>query len=222
MLRTREEQGAPLAQDQSTSRIVAGVFTAVGLGLLWLVVAVSLPSESDLSAKESTINEHLLSTAATTPGSETTLDLSVPGVLPPPPGESPSSENRMRDTSLTAPRTRPTEADLRSVQVARLRCEAEFEQLCPGAAEGPARMRCLEQRAQHVGAPCQPQLHARFLRWKEGQKRMLRACQEDAKRWCGSVEAGNGGLVQCLEERAQDVSDRCYETFPKGTVSFRQ
>ena len=83
-------------------------------------------------------------------------------------------------------------------------------------------MNCLEQRAGQLVEPCQQQLHARFVKWKEQHSHMLSACQEEVKRWCMAVKVGGGQILQCLQAHAQEVSDRCYEMLPKGTVSYKQ
>ena len=210
-----------MAQDQSTGRIVAGIMTAVGLGLLWVVVAANLPSEQDFSPREAVFIERTLPTVDATSGREATLDLSIPGVRPPPSTESMVQEEQERDSTLAAHASQPRGTDLRTAQVASLRCEAEIEQVCLDVMEGASRMKCLEQREQQVTAPCRPRLRARFLKWKHDRNRMLTACQVDVKRWCGSMRVGDGRLIQCLEEHAQDVSDSCHATLPKGTVSFR-
>jgi hypothetical protein len=107
------------------------------------------------------------------------------------------------------------------LQASRLKCEAEIEQLCPDSPDGSARRRCLEQRAKQLPLLCQSQLHERFMKWKEDRSRLMAACDEDVNRFCSAVKAGSGQVLQCLQSHAQEVSDRCYQTLPKGTVYFK-
>jgi hypothetical protein len=107
-------------------------------------------------------------------------------------------------------------------QVLRLKCEAEIEQLCPDSVEGHDRARCLERRAKDLPSPCQNQLRERFVKWKEDRNRTVAACKEDVRRLCATLKPGDGRIMQCLQEHAQEVSDRCYQTLPKGTLLFRQ
>ncbi len=204
-----------MAQPYASGRVFAWILTIVGLGIAWLAIVMSLPSQQELSAKEPLLSQRLIPAAKTT-SAEPTLDLSIPGVpsLPPAP-----PEQAVSSTTSVPP---ISQLDPREAQVARLRCEAEIEQLCPDSLEGPARRQCLEKRAQHLPGACQPQLRERFVKWKEERSRLVSACQADVKRWCSSVKPGDGHVLQCLQEHAQDLSDRCYETLPKGTVYFKQ
>ena len=47
------------------------------------------------------------------------------------------------------------------------------------------------------------------------------ACNEDVKRFCRAVKPGGGQILQCLQSHGQEVSDRCYQSLPKGTVLFK-
>ncbi len=200
-----------MAQQHSGSRIFAGVFTVVGLGLVWLLVIVNLPSQQELSAKEM----HVVPRTVDAP-IEPTLDLSIPGV----PAGATAPSDQTRQSSIGEASSPVARHDLRESQIADLRCDAEVAQLCPDSTEGPARKRCLEKRAQQLTTPCQQHLRERLVKWKEERGRMMMACRADAKRWCVSVKQGEGQILHCLQEHAQDLSDRCYETLPKGTVYF--
>jgi Cysteine rich repeat len=112
--------------------------------------------------------------------------------------------------------------DRRAAQVARLRCEAEVEQLCPEAADGSGRRQCLEKRTQQLSAACQQQVRERLVRWKEERSRLILACQADIKRFCPDVRLGGGQQLQCLQQHAQELSDGCYGMLPKGTLYFKQ
>jgi hypothetical protein len=196
-----------VAQQQASVRILAGAFTFLGLGLVWMAIVSSLPSQQELAARESSLPRTVSdSNLKSTP--EPTLDLSIPGV--------PSAQ------PVPEPSQPPMTPSAEAAQVARLRCEAEAEQLCPGLPEGPGRARCLERRMHQLPAPCQLQLRERFVKWKEERSRLMAACAVDMKRYCSAVKLGGGHVLQCLQEHAQALSDRCYETLPKGTVYFKQ
>ena len=211
-----------MGEQKTPGRIMAGAFTAAGLGLVWLVVLMSLPSQEELSAEDMVTSPRTATIETSAPPPEPNLDLSIPGVpsLPPaaPSGDPLQGQLGATDeTSLYA-----GQPHSRAGQVARLRCEAEIEQLCPDTLEGPGRMKCIKQRGQLLTQPCQHQAYEWFVKWKEERSRLLTACQVDTKRWCPSVTAGGGQILQCLQEHAQEVSDRCYETLPKGRVFFKQ
>ncbi|HJT18881.1 MAG TPA: cysteine rich repeat-containing protein [Nitrospira sp.] len=221
-----------MAQQGAASRIVAGAVTIVGLAAVWIAIVTSLPSQEELSARvagSSALIGAGSSAPATgkVPGAQPTapepvLDLSIPGVAPalqPNVPEKPSPEQLDRRDDGAAG---PAALNPRAAQVLRLKCEAEIEQLCPDALDGSARGRCVERRAKELPPACQNHLRERFVKWKEDRGRMLAACREDVRRLCPTLRPGDGRLMQCLQEHAQDVSDRCYETLPKGTLLFQQ
>lgn len=210
-----------MPQQQSSSRIIAGSITILGLGLVWVTVATNFPSQEELSSAavpaETREAAHLSSPLSAPP----TLDLTIP-TSPPLPSEAAVSrldDDRSRDSSVEAPIV--TGLDTRALQASRLKCEAEIEQLCPDSSDGPGRTRCLKQRAKHLPPLCQSQLQERFVKWKEDRSRLMVACDEDAKQFCRSVKPGSGQILQCLQSHAQEVSDRCYQTLPKDTFFFR-
>ena len=199
-----------MSQQPLSNRFMAGAFTFMGLGLVWITIINNVPSQQELSAKES-----LQLPAQSVPGQTTpepVLDLSIPGV---PPSEATSP----------APAEMPVVAvprDVRMAQVARLRCEAEMEQLCPDASNGFGRGQCLEKRAQQLSAPCQQQVRERVVRWKEERSQFKLACQADIRRFCPDARLGGGQTLQCLQRHVQELSDVCYGMLPKGTLRFKQ
>ena len=205
-----------MAQQHASARIVAWLFTVLGLGLVWLTVVFSLPSEQELAAQEPGLTPRAVVTSKAQPMSEPTLDLSIPGV----PSGAPVSPSQSQPEKSGGVLSAVVQRDLREAQIAQLRCEAEIGQLCPDSPEGPAWRQCLEKQAQKLSMPCQQQLRERFVRWKQERRRLVTFCQDDVKRWCSSVRKGGGQIFQCLQDHAQDLSDRCYETLPKGTVGF--
>ena len=200
-----------MSQQPLSSRILAGAITFVGLGITWMAIGSNLPSQQELSAKESPAHA-----APAPPLPEPVLDLSIPGV----PATPPASEIQPAATADRPPVTRPR--DPRAAQVARLRCEAEVEQLCPESSDVSGRRQCLEKRAQQLSAPCRQQMRERLVKWKEERSRLTLACQADIRRFCPDVKPGGGQMLQCLQHHAQELSDGCYGMLPKGTLYFKQ
>jgi hypothetical protein len=213
-----------MAQQQSSSGMIAGAITILGLGLVWVAVATNFPSQKELSSAavpaETRQSARPLSPLSAPP----TLDLTIP-TSPPLPSEAVMSrpdDDRSLDSSVDAPVvTRLDPLALQALQASRLKCEAEIEQLCPDSPDGSVRTRCLQQRAKRLPPLCQNQLHERFVKWKEDRSRLMAACDEDVKRFCKAVKPGSGQILQCLQSNAQEVSDRCYQTLPKGTFFFK-
>lgn len=199
-----------------SNRILAGALTFLGLGVVWMAIIGNLSSQQELSANESL--QPPARAVAPKPVPEPLLDLSIPGV---PPGPQPASKTPGASGIPDMP-TASMPFDRRAAQVARLRCEAEVEQLCPESSDGWARRQCLEMRAQQLPAPCQQQIRERLVRWKEERGRLILACQADIKRFCPDVRPGGGPQLQCLQQHAQELSDGCYGMLPKGRLYFKQ
>lgn len=223
-----------MAQPQSSAKMLSGALTVVGLGLVWVAVATNWPTQEELTAVDvsvATVNAAARPPAALPP--PPALDLRIP-TSPPLPADAPSSvapeSNRSsavqpagleREPVVAPTPDTPAMAPLNgnAQQVARLKCEAEIEQLCPDSA---GRGQCLQHRAQQLPPLCQQHVRERFVKWKEDRSRSNAACEADTKRFCSMVRPGGGQIIQCLQEHAQDVSDRCYQTLPKGKLLFRQ
>ncbi len=220
-----------MGQPDASARIIAGGITIVGLALVWVTIISIVPSQSELTAAASPVSARVPAVTpipavsapaatSTTVSAEPEIDLSIPGVpsVPPPaPGAVVHSQEGQAE-----PPAAPPQFDPLAARATKLKCEAEIEQLCPDMGEGPGRARCLERRAKDLAPPCRAQLQEQFVRWKEDRSKVLAACQDDARRLCASVRPGEGRMMQCLQEHAQDVSDRCYQTLPKGTIIMRQ
>lgn len=221
-----------MAQQDAGNRIAAGALTTVGLSLLWLAIVTNLPSQSELSASAvstaasgrvapevppASVSSKAITPSSPAPSSEPEIDLSIPGV---PSGMPPSAG--VVALSPVGEASAPAQTDPRMAQVAKLKCDAEIEHLCPDVGEGPARARCLEKRSRNLAPVCRAQMQEQFVRWKEDRSRLLSACQEDARRLCGGLRPGDGRMLQCLQDHSQEVSDRCYQTLPKGKLLFRQ
>jgi hypothetical protein len=210
-----------MAQQQSSSSIVAGAITILGLGLVWVTVATNFPSQEEWSSAAVPDTTRQAGRPLSSLSEPPTLDLTIP-TSPPLPSEGAMSrpdDHRSHDSSIETPVV--TRLEPRALQASRLKCQAEIEQLCPDFPDGSDRRRCLEQRAKQLPPLCQSQLHEQFVKWKEDRSRLVAACDEDVKRFCTAMKAGSGQILQCLQSHAQEVSDRCYQTLPKGTVSFK-
>ena len=211
-----------MSQQTSSSRMIAGAVTIVALGLVWATVAGNFPSQEELFSTAAPLAEarqgaHPLPSLSVPP----TLDLTIPTSPPLPSDAAMASpgDDRSHDANVDIPVV--TRLDSRALQVARLKCEADIEQLCPDSQDGSMRTRCLQQRAKQLPPLCQNQLQKQFVKWKEDRSRVIEACNEDITRFCRTVKSRGGPIFQCLQSHGQEVSDRCYQTLPKGTFFFK-
>lgn len=210
-----------MAQQQSSRGIIAGAVTVLGLGLVWLTVITNLPLQEELSSAALPTETRQAARLSLPPSLPPTLDLTIP-TSPPLPSEAamPRTEtDRVRGPNVEDPAV--TRMDPRTLQATRLTCEADIDQLCPDSPDGSARRRCLQQRANQLLPPCQSQLQERFVKWKEDQNRLAAACADDVRRFCRAVKPASGQILQCLQSHSQEVSDRCFQTFPKGTFYYK-
>ena len=210
-----------MAERQSSSGIIAGAITILGLGLVWVTVSANFPSQEELFSGEMPAETRRAPGSTPPPSAPPQLDLTIP-TSPPLPSDAAQSKlgkERPGDSSVNTPVV--TRLDPSTLQASKLKCEAEFDQLCPDALDGSARASCLDQRANQLTTSCQGQLHERFVKWKEDRSRLIEACDEDIRRYCASVNIGSGEILQCLQSHGQGVSDRCYQILPKGTVFFK-
>jgi hypothetical protein len=210
-----------MPQQTSSSRMIAGAVTIVALGLVWATVAGNFPSQEELFSTappaEARQVVHPLPSLSVPP----TLDLTIPTSPPLPSDAARASPGDDRSHGANVDIPVVTRLDSRALQVARLKCEADIEQLCPDSQEGSMRTRCLHQRAKQLPPVCQNQLQEQFVKWKEDRSRVMEACNEDVTRFCRTVKPGGGQIFQCLQSHGQEVSDRCYQTLPKGTLFFK-
>ncbi|HEY6640168.1 MAG TPA: cysteine rich repeat-containing protein [Nitrospiraceae bacterium] len=207
-----------MAQQKSSSGIIAGALTVLGLALVWATVAANFPSGEELSSAGLPSETRQAARALSEPP---TLDLTIP-TSPPLPSEAAMprlEDDRPSDLDGEAPVV--TRLDPRTLQATKLKCEAEIEQLCPDSLDGSVRTRCLKQRAKQLPPPCQNQLQEQFVKWKEDRNRLMAACAVDVKQFCRAIKPGSGEILQCLQSHDQEVSDRCYQTLPKGTLVFK-
>ena len=210
-----------MPQQTSSSSMIAGAVTIAALGLVWVTVAGNFPSQEELFSTAPPAEARQVVRPLPSMSVPPRLDLTIPTSPPLPSDAAMAShgEDRSHDANVDIPVV--TRLDSRPLQAARLKCEADVEQLCPDSSDGPARTRCLQQRAKQLPPLCQNQLKEQFVKWKEDRNRVMAACDEDVRRFCRAMKPGNGQIFQCLQSHGQEVSDRCYQTLPKGTFFFK-
>ena len=208
-----------MTQQGSSGRVFLWFVTTLSLGLVWGTIVSSFPSQQELTAIDP---PRAAAAPVPPPATVPTLDLTIP-TSPPLPSQDQSIVQKENAPAQRPQADIPTGmvSDARSQQVTKLKCEAEIEQVCPASSDGPLRRQCIEQRMSQLALPCQQLIRERFVKWREERTRMITACQEDVRRYCISMTPGAGNLVQCLQDHAQEVSDRCYQTLPKGTLYFK-
>ncbi len=210
-----------MSQQTSSSSMIAGAVTIVALGLVWATVAGNFPSHEELFSTAPPAEARQVVRPLPSLSVPPALDLTIP-TSPPLPSDAAianPNDDRPHDAHVDIPIV--SRLDSRPLQAARLKCEADVEQLCPDSPDGSTRTRCLQQRAKQLPPLCQNQLKEQFVKWKEDRNRVMAACDEDVRRFCRAMKPGGGQIFQCLQSHGQEVSDRCYQTLPKGTFFFK-
>jgi hypothetical protein len=195
---------------ERSGKTTTSLVTVGGLIVVWTIIWANFPSK-----------EELLSAQSTSPADEvphpSELDLSIPGV-PNQPVESPTGTGDAASASTLGGLSVPH--DRRARQIAEVKCEAEVQSYCPDSLSGEARRRCVMQRLKQLDTTCQQVVRQRLVHWKEAEGYKL-TCIEDVKRFCPTVQPGDGRILQCLQEHEQDLSEGCYQSLPKGRLHLR-
>lgn len=199
----------PHAQERS-GKVVTNSISGVGLILVWTIIWAHFPSK-----------EELFSVQPASSSDETQrvpqLDLTIPGMVSPP-AERSARTTDSSDMSTLGGLSVPQ--DRRAREIAEVKCEAEVQRYCPDSLADEDRRRCAIQRLKRLDVPCREIVRQRLVRWREAEGYKL-ACVEDVKRFCLTVQPGDGRMLQCLQEHEQDLSERCYHSLPKGRLQYR-
>lgn len=205
---------------QVSSRVITMVFSIAALAVVWGVVWVNMPTMGEMESSQ--VSSYTAETAPPFPA----LDLAIPGVLP---ADSKASETSVPTVVVNGAEGPKAGTELsessaplnpRARQIVEMKCDAAVEQICPQSMPEDERRQCMEQRITHLPRLCQQILQQRLVRWKERSGHAL-ACVTDVQRLCRQVQPGEGGVLQCLQSHAQDLSDQCYATLPKGSLTYR-
>lgn len=201
--------------EQSSGKLTASIVSVAGLILVWGIVWANLPSKEEWLSAQS---QERASAAPLVPE----LDLTIPGVPSGPPSGTSARDGMAREPAAPSVTSNGFNGsgDLRSRQIAEVKCEAEVQQVCPDALRGEARRECVAKRMRQLTPVCRQIVRQRMVRWKEAEG-YLAACADDMKRVCRDVEPGDGRILQCLHDRAQDISEGCYQSLPKGHLLLR-
>ncbi len=92
-------------------------------------------------------------------------------------------------------------------------CKAELEKYCSNVTPGEGRMlACLYAHGDKLSGRCEYALYdaaSRLERAVAALSYAVNECSADLKQYCGSVAAGEGRLLECLQKNDSKVSQRC-------------
>ena len=198
---------------RARAALIVGGLSIVVLGAVWAIVLLSLPSRQDIAD----IRPAQPAQPAPQPSSPQGPPASNPSAQTPHPPAPPISKPRPsapRPPRLLRDQNMPVDQGMSP------NCMAELEKLCPDDQSGSSRRKCFQDNEHTLSSTCRQQLDAMAVRIKEDVQQFKAACETDVKRLCRSVERGGGRILQCLEEKYQEVSDDCYHAL--RTRPFRK
>ena len=207
------------SKHMASGKVSATLVSVLGLIVVWVIVWANLPSKDELWSAQSPARNSLTSV-----GPE--VDLTIPGVPATNPARVPHPEGTSQAMDSGGSRVSGTTggfsvpSEVRARQIAEVKCDAEVQQYCPDSLTEEARRHCVAQRMKRLPLPCQEIVRQRMVRWKEAEGYKA-ACAEDVRRVCRRVEPGDGRMLACLQEHAQELSESCYQSLPKGHLLNR-
>jgi hypothetical protein len=87
-------------------------------------------------------------------------------------------------------------------------CAREIATYCKGVKPGGGRLlNCLKEHKKDLSATCVKKVSTVDKKVKEAQE----ACSEDIGKFCKDVRPGEGRIIRCLREHAQEISSGCSE-----------
>jgi hypothetical protein len=87
-------------------------------------------------------------------------------------------------------------------------CQADVQKLCPDAKAGPDRRRCMQQHKDEVSPACRD-FFAEGMKHSAQMHESVRACREDAQKFCKDLKAGGGRIAECLRQHQGELSEGC-------------
>ena len=92
-------------------------------------------------------------------------------------------------------------------------CKAEIDTYCAKVTPGQGRiLACLYAHGDKLSAKCEYALYDAAVQLERAVAALgyvANECDADLEKFCSSVAAGEGRLLQCLEKNDQQVSGRC-------------
>lgn len=92
-------------------------------------------------------------------------------------------------------------------------CQTELETYCNDVTPGESRvLACLYSRSDKLSGKCEYALYdaaVQLERAVAALSYLVNECADDMDTLCDGVEAGEGRLLDCLDNNVKDVSQRC-------------
>ncbi|MBI3552542.1 MAG: hypothetical protein HY077_08480 [Elusimicrobia bacterium] len=101
-------------------------------------------------------------------------------------------------------------------------CQADSERLCGGVKPGGGRLAaCLKEHLDEVSPECRDSWEQKKKNIKQGMEEGAQACKDDKVKFCGDAEAGGGGIMKCMMEHKDELSDKCRAFMAKKKAQMK-
>ena len=103
-------------------------------------------------------------------------------------------------------------------------CKTELTTYCKDVTPGEGRgLACLYAHGDKLSGRCEYALYdaaAQLERFVSALSYVINECKGDIVELCGSVVAGEGRLLECLEKNDSKVTDRCKQALKDAQISW--
>jgi len=91
-------------------------------------------------------------------------------------------------------------------------CKTDYEKFCKDVQPGQGRIvNCMRQHENELSAACRDEI----ARGREEAQGFMKACKQDAERFCKDVQPGQGRIINCLKANEAKLSLDCSAYFKK-------
>lgn len=91
-------------------------------------------------------------------------------------------------------------------------CKADVEKFCKGVEPGEGRIiKCLKEHQAELSPTCQAKATEKKEEMKEKMATVKADCKDDVAKFCKGVKEGEGRIMNCLKDKAADLSPKCKE-----------
>ncbi len=106
-------------------------------------------------------------------------------------------------------------------------CEKELKTYCSKVTPGEGRiLACLYAHGDKISGRCEYALYdaaAQLERFVSALSYVVNECEDDLEKYCGSVQAGEGRLAECLLVKNKDkITERCNQAIKDVDLKYEK
>ena len=106
-------------------------------------------------------------------------------------------------------------------------CEEELKSYCSKVTPGEGRiLACLYAHNDRISGKCEYALYdaaAQLERFVSALSYVVNECEDDIQKYCGSVQAGEGRIAECMLDKNKDkISKRCKQAMKDVDLTYEK